>query len=113
MLVGTVRRSDAQGTRKLVEQYGDRLVCVRYRYNPAQGRRYKTADLIVEESRWRPSPVSALPPRAPVRIGLYEKDLQRKIKAAGSAWQAAERVRHVPESEVCKLSLAGRIVREK
>ncbi len=114
MLVGTVRRPGAKGTRKLVEHYGDRLICVRYRHDPAQGRRDKTAEPIVEESRWRPSPVSAsVPPSCvPVRIGLYEKDLQRKINAAGGTWQAAEYVWHAPEFEVRKLGLVGRIVRE-
>ncbi len=58
MLVGTVRRPGAKGTRKFVEHYGDRLICVRYRHDPAQGRRDKTAEPIVEASRWCPSSVS-------------------------------------------------------
>jgi len=37
MLVGTVRRLSAKGTRKLVEHYADQLVWVRYRYDTAQG----------------------------------------------------------------------------
>lgn len=98
MLVGTVRRPGAKGTRKLVEQHGDRLICVRYRHDPAQGRRDKTAESIVEESRWHPSPVSASasPSCVPVRIGVYKKDLQRKINAAGGIWQAAKCVWHAP-----------------
>ena len=75
MLVGTVRRPSAKGIRKLVEYYGDRLVCVRYPHDPAQDRRDKTAESIVEESRWRPSPVpaSAPPSCVPVRTAPYEK----------------------------------------
>src|SRR3569833_3353631 len=75
MLVGTVRRPSAKGIRKLVEYYGDRLVCVRYPHDPAQDRRDKTAESIVEESRWRPSPVpaSAPPSSVPVRTAPYEK----------------------------------------
>lgn len=53
MLVGTVRRPGVKGTRKLVEQHGDRLICVRYRHHPAQDRRDKTGEPIVEESRRR------------------------------------------------------------
>ena len=38
-----------RGTLGLVREYGDRLVCVRYRYDKVAGRRYKTVELIVDE----------------------------------------------------------------
>jgi hypothetical protein len=34
--------------------YGDRLVCVRYRYDSARGVRHKTVELIVETTPWSP-----------------------------------------------------------
>ena len=34
------------GTKKLLAIYGDRLVCVRCRYDSARGVRYKTVELI-------------------------------------------------------------------
>lgn len=43
-----------RGTKKLQALYGDRLVCVRYRYDAEQGRRLKTIELIVEEKEWSP-----------------------------------------------------------
>lgn len=43
------------GTKHLVDKYGDRLVCVRYRYDEAKQRRLKTVELIVEESEWLPA----------------------------------------------------------
>jgi hypothetical protein len=43
-----------RGTKKLLAEYGDRLVCVRYRYNEAQKKRFKTVELIVEAIAWRP-----------------------------------------------------------
>ncbi len=49
-------KSGQPGTRKLVEQYGDRLVCVRYRYDALKRRRYTTAEIIVDESDWDPMP---------------------------------------------------------
>jgi hypothetical protein len=49
-----ILRPGSKGTRKLLVQYGRRLVCVRYRYDPRRQRRFKTADLIVEESHWEP-----------------------------------------------------------
>ena len=37
-----------KGTRQLHAQYGDRLICVRYRYDPKARMRYKTIELIVD-----------------------------------------------------------------
>ena len=42
------------GTKKLLATYGERLVRVRYRYDAARGVRHKTAELIVETTRWNP-----------------------------------------------------------
>jgi hypothetical protein len=41
------------GTKKLVEQYGSDLVCVRYRYDSEQRLKFKTIELIVEKGQWR------------------------------------------------------------
>jgi hypothetical protein len=30
------------GTKQLLKQYGDQLICVRYRYNKARQKRFKT-----------------------------------------------------------------------
>ncbi len=38
------------GAKQLCVQYGDRLVCVKYRYDEQKKRRYKTVELIVEEN---------------------------------------------------------------
>lgn len=43
------------GTKKLLRQYGDRLLRVRYRYDSATGRRLKTVELLVEEVPWTPA----------------------------------------------------------
>ncbi len=43
-----------KGTKKLVEEYGDRLVCVRYRYDEEQEKRFKTVELVVDEIGWTP-----------------------------------------------------------
>jgi hypothetical protein len=40
------------GTKRLVDEYGERLVCVRYRYDDARHRRLKTVELIVEDVPW-------------------------------------------------------------
>jgi hypothetical protein len=42
-----------KGTLKPYEQFGDRLICVRYRYNAELNRRIKTVEIIIEEVPWR------------------------------------------------------------
>jgi hypothetical protein len=38
-----------KGTKALLEQYGDKLLCVRYRYDEKRQVRIKTVELIVSE----------------------------------------------------------------
>jgi len=45
-----------KGTKQLTEQYGDALICVRYRYDPEKRKRLKTVEIIVSESEWTPPP---------------------------------------------------------
>ena len=40
-----------RGTKALAEQYGDALVCVRYRYDAVSRTRIKTVELIVEKKQ--------------------------------------------------------------
>lgn len=123
MEIRTVRKPGEPGTLKLKERYGDRLVSVRYRYDAARGKRYKTIELIVEEQDWMPAPQTELPPaqkpapevrytpRVPVRIRYNEKDLQRAIKAIGGNWDPGKKLWYAPEEYVRRIGLANRIVR--
>lgn len=43
-------------TKKLLAQYGERLVCVRYRYDAQRKKRFKTVELIIAEREWEPPP---------------------------------------------------------
>lgn len=45
-----------KGTKRLQEQYGEALVCVRYRYDAARKKQFKTVELIVSERNWTPPP---------------------------------------------------------
>jgi len=79
------------GTKKLVAQYGDALICVRYRYDAETCRQVKTVEIIVSECSWTPPPqkypASAL---VPLRIGINEKSLQKKAKAVGGHWDSEQ-----------------------
>ena len=122
MLVRTIRKPGDPGTRKLVQKYGNLLVCIRYRYDPAKCKRYKTVELIVAEESWLPPPephpeeTSVLEPRqytplVPVRIRFHEKELQRQIKAIGGTWEPVKKLWYAPEEYVQRIGLHGRIVR--
>jgi hypothetical protein len=93
------------GTKKLVERYGDRLVCVRYRYDAERMRRIKTIELIEEESPWMPAAAVYL-----VRIGYEEAGLREKIKAAGGRWNGEKRLWLVAGAAVRKIGLQDRVV---
>jgi hypothetical protein len=47
------------GTRKLLAEYGEKLVCVRYRYDAENQRQIKTVELVVEEKPWQPRPAKS------------------------------------------------------
>ena len=64
MHVRTTLRPGDRGTRALVSEFGERLVCVRYRYDPENRKRYKTAELIVDERPWTPSGKDAVSRRS-------------------------------------------------
>jgi len=38
-------------TKRLVDQYGEKLLCVRYRFDETRGIKLKTVEIIVDESR--------------------------------------------------------------
>ncbi len=73
------------GTKSLVREYGDRLVCVRYRYDKERQKRFKTIELIVDEQHWS----ATLDKRKVVCIQLdeHEHELRMRVKSAGGNWQ--------------------------
>jgi hypothetical protein len=83
------------GTKRLVEKFGDSLLCVRYRYDESRGLRLKTVEIVVEEkavkntARYRDGDIVA------VIVSYTENDLRDKLKAAGGRWDPKEKVWHV------------------
>jgi len=86
-----------KGTKRLVEQYGDALVCVRYRYDDKSQKQYKTVEIIVSESEWTPPPAK-YPDGAmvPLKIGIKETAIHEQVKAVGGRWNKEQRVWFVP-----------------
>jgi hypothetical protein len=88
-------RPGQPGTRKLVERYGERLVCVRYVYDQASGKRHKTVELIVESVPWQPRP-RALRRRdediVAVHIAWRDIDRRERAKRLGAVWRPAQKL---------------------
>ena len=104
-------RPGQPGTRKLVEEYGARVVCIRYRYDAATKKRYKTVELIVEEVEWVPH---ARRPQVTdivhIRIQYDEQALRRSIKLMGGRWHPETKTWRIAYGAVVALRLTDRIV---
>jgi hypothetical protein len=102
-----------RGTKQLVEEYGDRLVCVRYRYDDKQRKRYKTVELIVDEADWpdQHAPADALV--VGVLVAREETDLRAQVKAEGGRWNPERQVWELRYDRVKRLELEGRLVRDE
>lgn len=130
MHVLAIRRPGQRGTQKLVTHYGDRLVCVRYRYDAAAGKRYKTAEIIIDEAAWTPPPPHPDAPKpvlkvdyiddldtrpehreVGVKVFFRENALRERVKAAGGRWSKTEKLWQMPYEMALSLGLEHRIAR--
>lgn len=102
------------GTKQLLDEYGSKLVCVRYRYDEATQRRLKTVELIVAEAPYVP-PAARLKPETIIglQVGLKEYDVQRLVKAAGGKWNPTRRVWELRYEKALALNLEERIMPEE
>ena len=95
----------ANGTKKLLKMYGERLVCVRYRYDGERRMRVKTVELIEEESPWIPRASIYL-----LKIGYEEGALREKVKIAGGRWVPEKKLWLLAPAAVRRLGLEDRVV---
>ncbi len=111
MSVRLTLKPGQRGTKQLVEEYGDRLVCVRYRYDEAQGKRYKTVELIEEATDWVP-PQKEIAPETlvGVRVVWGEVELARQVRQAGGRWNHRQKVWELRYDQVVQLGLLERMV---
>jgi hypothetical protein len=102
-------RPGQRGTKKWAKQYGDRLVCVRYRYDEQRRLRYTTVEIIVGEAAWAP-PEPAPDAIVGLRLAREEVTFQRAIRTAGGQWDRAQRVWRIRYDQVVALGLLDRLV---
>jgi hypothetical protein len=102
-----------KGTRQLLSQYGDRLICVRYRYDAQQKKRFKTVELLVAERDWEPPrPRFAADQIVGLRVAFAEVAIRERVKQVGGTWNPGRRVWQLRYDRVVALGLNSRIVDE-
>ncbi len=102
------------GIKRLVEKYGDSLICVRYRYDEFSGERLKTAEIIVEGKGGKPSLRYRDEDIEQVSVAFIEKKLRDLLKIAGARWVREERLWRVRYGSIQgNANLTDRILRSR
>jgi len=102
-----------KGTKQLLAQYGDRLICVRYRYDAQRKKRLKTVELLGAERDWEPPrPRFAHDQIVGLRVAFADVALRDRVKQAGGTWNPKRRVWQLRYDHVVALGLTSRIVDE-
>lgn len=99
------------GAKQLRDRYGERLVCVRYRYDETKKQRWKTVELIIEKSEWEPpTPIQQDDTIVAIQVAAQEREVRQQVKAVGGKWNPREIVWELPYGQVVALGLRDRIV---
>ena len=101
-----------KGTKQLLAQYGDRLICVRYRYDVQRKKRLKTVELLVAERDWQPRRRFADDQIVGLRVDFADVAVRAQVKQAGGRWNPQRRIWQLRYDRVVALGLTGRIVDE-
>lgn len=98
-----------KGTRRLVEQYGPALLCVRYRFDKKRGIRLKTVEIVVEEKpliapRFKDEDV------VPVSVAYEETELREQLRNMHAKWDPRLKVWFARYRLIRGTALESRIV---
>ena len=113
MQIKTTLAPGQNGTKQLLKEYGDQLVCVRYRYDKARHKRIKTVELIVDEQDWIPGVIIPADRRVALKIGFNETELREQIKQAGGYWNPGKKAWILSYHKVLQMGLERRMVDEE
>ncbi len=102
------------GTKQLFAQYGEQLVCVRYRYDAQTRKRIKTIEIVVGESEWLP-PAERFSKDEIVWLGLGFVDRPRLqlLRSAGGTWDSHRCVWNIRYDTAVKLGLTAHVERRE
>ena len=93
------------GAQKLLQRFGEALVCVRHRVTPDVEARCTPVELVLEQVPIR----SRTDQLVGVQVGYGEKALQSQVKAAGGVWDPASRLWRLPQRTARRLGLSDRV----
>src|SRR5262249_17665723 len=100
-----------RGAKKLLSQYGDRLVYVRYRYVERRQRRGKTVEWIIAEEGWAPPQIQ--PKRdalVSIRLTLPKTTLHQQVKQYKGRWDAQRGIWELRYEQVMALGLEAHVI---
>jgi len=99
------------GTKKYLEKYGDRFVCLRYKYDTESGIKSKTIELTVSEEVWTKKS-NYIPPNKlmHLNIPLTNVFLQKLVREAGGFWDSTAHCLRLPYNMTKALGLETRII---
>lgn len=97
-----------KGTRRLTAQYGEQLLCVRYRYDELRGMKLKTVELIVDERplvnpRFKDDEMVAL------AVAYDETDLRELLRSIRAKWEPQLKVWFAPYGLIRGTALEAKI----
>jgi hypothetical protein len=101
------------GAIRLAEQYGEKLVCVRYRHDPTGRYRYTTIELVVDKTLVKPRPNRQRQTTlqiVAIRLANEESDLHRLVRAHGGVWDGKARLWYLAHAAAKALGLLNRVV---
>jgi hypothetical protein len=103
-------RPDQPGALKQRRLHGSRLVCVRYRIDAEQQRRYTTVELIVDEAPW-PPPKAHAGRWVYVRLRPDEHRLCNLIQSLGGTFAKTHQAWQLTPTLAKQLRLTDRLLR--
>lgn len=99
------------GTKKWQKKYGERLICVRYKYDIEHETKMITVELEEETQPWKRN-TENIPKNKIVRIRVNygEIEIGRKVRTFGGTWNSEAKLWELKYEAVQALDLTDRIV---
>lgn len=117
MEVGKVLKPGDRGTKRILNTYGKKLICVRYRYLKKNKKRSTTAEIIIDEKPWFYCPTEkkqiVKPARILIRVAYEEIELRARMKNLGGHWNPQRKAWEIDLHVVKQLRLEERIVQAR
>lgn len=113
MQIKATMKPGQNGAKQYLRQYGDQLICVRYRYDKHRQRRITTVELAVDEQDWVQGVIFPRDRQVFIRIGYGETDLRERVKQAGGYWNPEKKAWRLSYNQVLALGLERRVLDEE